>query len=134
MFEECTVDLIGSWKVQVCGKPRKFEAFDVPDQDLKSRSQVKNPSPDPKPRFQTKNISHNCCLFVCLFVFFFFSNSRMENDSQKCHIRDVCTTAKNPQDMASTKEYIDEALLIATHTMKAAIHSTPDNWPQKSHI
>jgi hypothetical protein len=48
----------------------------------------------------------------------------MENDSQKCHIRDVCTTAKNPQGMASAKEYIDEALSIAMHAMKAAIHST----------
>jgi hypothetical protein len=48
----------------------------------------------------------------------------MENDSQKCHIRDVCTTAKHPQDMASTKEYINEALSIAMHAMKAAINST----------
>ncbi len=91
-FEECTVDLIGPWRVQVCGKLHKFEAFDVPVQDPKSRSQVKNPIQDPKPRFQTKNISHNCCLFVCLFAS--FTNSRMENDSQKCDIRDVCTTAK----------------------------------------
>jgi hypothetical protein len=32
-FEECTADLMGPWKVQVCGKPHKFEAFDVPVQD-----------------------------------------------------------------------------------------------------
>ena len=50
-FDECTVDLIGPWKVQVYGKSHKFEAFDVPVQGLKSRSQVKNPSQDPKPRF-----------------------------------------------------------------------------------
>jgi hypothetical protein len=31
---------------------------------------------------------------------------------------------KNPEDMASAKEYINEALSIAMHTMKAAIHST----------
>ncbi len=74
LFEECTVDLIGPWNIQLCGKPHKFEAFDVPIQD-------------PKPRFQTKNTIHNCCLFfVCLFAT--FTNSRMENDSQKCHIRD----------------------------------------------
>jgi hypothetical protein len=48
----------------------------------------------------------------------------MENGSQKCHIRDVCITAKNSQDMASAKEYIDEALSIAMHAMKAAKHST----------
>jgi hypothetical protein len=48
----------------------------------------------------------------------------MENDPKKCHIRDVCTTAKHPKDMFSNKEYIDEALSIAMHAMKAAIHST----------
>jgi hypothetical protein len=53
----------------------------------------------------------------------------MENDSQKCHNRDVCTIAKKPQDMASTKEYIDEALSIAMHAMKAAIHSTLESSP-----
>jgi hypothetical protein len=68
---------------------------------------------------------------------------------QNCHIRDVCTTAKNPQsnavcermhqmvgnilrtllhgepppDMASTKEYINEALSIAMHAMRAAIRA-----------
>jgi hypothetical protein len=44
----------------------------------------------------------------------------MENDPQKCHIRDVCTTATNPQDMTSAKEYINEALSIAMHAIKAA--------------
>jgi hypothetical protein len=49
----------------------------------------------------------------------------MEKDSQKCHIGDVCNIAKNPQDVASAKEYtIDEALSIAMHAMKVAIHST----------
>ncbi len=92
-----------------------FKAIDVPIQD-------------PKPRFQTKNTSHNCCLFfVCLFAS--FTNSRMESDSQKCHIRDVCTTAKNSQNMASTKEYINEALSIAMHAMKAAINSTLGSSP-----
>jgi hypothetical protein len=43
-FEECTLDLIGPRKVQVCGKPHKFEAFGIPVQDPKSRTQVKNPS------------------------------------------------------------------------------------------
>ncbi len=102
-FEECTVDLIGPWKVQVRGKPHKYESFDVPVQDPKSRSQVKIPSQDPKPRFQTKNKSRNCCLYV--FLFASFTNSRMENDSQKCHIRDVCTVANNPQSNAIAKEY-----------------------------
>jgi hypothetical protein len=54
----------------------------------------------------------------------------MKNDSQKHHIRDVCTTAKNPQDMASAKEYMDEALSIPMQTMKAAIHSTMGSSPR----
>jgi hypothetical protein len=29
--EECTVDLIGPWTVQVCGRPYKFEALAVID-------------------------------------------------------------------------------------------------------
>jgi hypothetical protein len=36
----------------------------------------------------------------------------------------MCTTAKKKQDMASAEEYIDEALSIAMHAMKAAIQST----------
>jgi hypothetical protein len=30
LFEEYTVDLIGPWNIQVCGKPHKFEESDVP--------------------------------------------------------------------------------------------------------
>ncbi len=130
----------------------------LPVQDPNSRSQVKNPSQDPKPRFQTKNKSHNCCLYVCLFVCLFvcfFHNSRVENDSQKCHIRDVCTTAKNPQSNAickrmhrtgrkcpkniiilwtttkycQCKKIVDEALSIVMHAMRARIHSTLGSSP-----
>jgi hypothetical protein len=43
--EECTVDLIGPWKVQMHGKPHKYEAFVVP---------VMIPSHDPKTKTQAK--------------------------------------------------------------------------------
>ncbi len=72
-----------------------------------------------------------------------------------CHIRDVCTTAKNPQsnavcermhqkvgkffitllhgeppqNVASAKEFVDEALSIAMHAMRAGIHSTLGSSP-----
>jgi hypothetical protein len=36
---------------------------------------------------------------------------------------------ESPQDMASTKEYINEALSIAMHAMRAAIHSTLGSIP-----
>jgi hypothetical protein len=50
-FEECTVDLIEPWKIQICGKPHRFEEVDVPTYP---RSQAKNPSQDPKSRSQAK--------------------------------------------------------------------------------
>ncbi len=31
LFEECTLDLIGPWTVQVCGRPYKFEVLTVID-------------------------------------------------------------------------------------------------------
>jgi hypothetical protein len=85
-----------------------------------------------------------------------FTGSEFQTVLQNCHIRDVCTTAKNPQsnamcermhqtvgnilktllhgelplDMASAKEYINETLSIAMHAMKAAIHSTLGSSPE----
>jgi hypothetical protein len=38
--------------------------------------------------------------------------------------------SKNPQDVASAKEYINDALSIAMHAMKAAIHSTLGSSPR----
>ncbi len=73
LFEKCTVDLIGPWKGQVHGKPHKYDAFDLPVLDPKSKTQVKIPSQDSKP----KNTSHNCCLYVCLFVSFTIPGWRM---------------------------------------------------------
>jgi hypothetical protein len=57
--------LIGPWKVQVRGKPHKFEAFDVPVQDPKSKSQVKIPSQDSKPKTQVIIV---VCMFGCLLL------------------------------------------------------------------
>jgi hypothetical protein len=37
---------------------------------------------------------------------------------------------ESPQDMANAKEYIDEALSIAMHAMRAAIHSTLVSSPE----
>ncbi len=85
-----------------------------------------------------------------------FTGQEDQTILQNCHIRDVCTTAKNPQsnavckrmhqrvgnvlrtllhgeppqDMANAKECIDEALSIAMHAMRAAIHSTLGRSPR----
>ncbi len=84
-----------------------------------------------------------------------FTGPEFQTLLQNCHIRDVCTTAKNPQSngvckrmhqtvgnvlktllhgeppqhIANTKEYIDEALSIAMHAMRAGIHSTLGSSP-----
>ena len=79
-----------------------------------------------------------------------FTGPEFQTLLQNCHIRDVCTTAKNPQsnavcvrmhqtvgnvlrtllhgeppqNIANAKEYKDEAAFIAMHAMRAGIHST----------
>ncbi len=79
-----------------------------------------------------------------------FIGPKFQTQLQNCHTRDVCTTAKNPQsttmckrmqqtvenflrtlllkeppqNIASAKEYEDEALSIAMHAMRAGVHST----------
>jgi hypothetical protein len=84
-----------------------------------------------------------------------FTGPEFQTLLQNCHIRDVCTTAKNPQsnavcermhqmagnvlrtllhgepplDMASAKEYINAALSITMHAMRAATHSTLGSSP-----
>ncbi len=74
---------------------------------------------------------------------------------QNCHIRDVCTTAKNqqsiavcermhqtvgnvlrklihgspPQNIANAEQSVDEALSFAMHTMRVTLHSTLGSSP-----
>jgi hypothetical protein len=74
---------------------------------------------------------------------------------QNCHIRDVCTTAKNPQsnavcerihqtvgnilrtsihgnppqNISNAEQYVDEALSITMHAMRAGIHTTLGSSP-----
>ena len=82
LFEECTKDLIGPWNIQVCGKPHKFEAVDVHIQELKSRTQVKNPSQDSKPKTQVIIV---VCMFVCLHLSQFQGGERLpEVSHQRC--------------------------------------------------
>jgi hypothetical protein len=45
-----------------------------------------------------------------------------------CHNTEF-TEAEPPQNIATAKEYIDEALSIAMHTMRAGIHSTLGSSP-----
>ncbi len=45
-----------------------------------------------------------------------------------CHNTES-TEAESPQNIATAKEYIDEALSIAMHTMRGGIHSTLGSSP-----
>jgi hypothetical protein len=153
-FEECAVDLIGPWTVQACERPYKFEALTVIDTVT---NQVE------LARIEKKNSDHIMQKFTQFWLKRYlwpqhcihdpggeFTGPEFQTLLQNCHIRDVCTTAKNPQsnavcekmhqtvgnvlrtllhgesppDMARAKEYIDEALSIAMHAMRAEIHST----------
>jgi hypothetical protein len=86
-------------------------------------------------------------------------NSQDQNSKcsyKNCHIRDVYTTAKNPQsnavcermhqtvgnvlrtllhgnpsqNIANAAQYVEEALSIAIHTMQAGVHSTLGSSPR----
>jgi hypothetical protein len=153
-FEECAVDLIGPWTVQVHGRPYKFKALTVIDTVTNLVKLV---------RIEKKNFDHIMQKFAQCWLTRYpwpqccihdpggeFKGPEFQTLLQNCHIRDVCTTAKNPQsnamcermhqmvgnvlktllhgepppDMAIAKELIDEVLSIAMHAMRAAIHST----------
>jgi hypothetical protein len=99
LFEECTVDLIGPWKVQVHGKPHKYEAFDVPVQDPKSKSQAKIPSQDSKPKTKVMIV---VCMFVCLLL----SQIPGWRMTPRSVTSEMCALqANNPQFNAIAKEY-----------------------------
>jgi hypothetical protein len=84
-----------------------------------------------------------------------FTGPEFQTLSKYCHIRDVCTTAKNPQSnavcermhqtvgnvlrrllhgnplqsIANAAQCVDEALSIAMHAMQAGVHSTLGSSP-----
>jgi hypothetical protein len=139
MFEECAVDLIGPWTVQVCERPNKFEALTAIETVTNLVKLV---------RIEKKNSDHITRKFAQCWLTFYpwpqccihdpggeFTGPEFQTLLQNWHIRDVCITAKYPQsnpmckrmhqmvgnvlrtllhgeppqDMANAKEYIDEA-------------------------
>jgi hypothetical protein len=148
------MNLIGLWTVQVCGRPYKFEAQTVIDTVTNLVELVgieKKNSDHIMQKFAQCWLTcypwPQCCIHDPGGE---FTGQEFQTPLQNCRIRDLCTAAKNPQsnavckrmhqmvgnvlrtllhgepppDMASTKEYIDEALSIAMYAMRAAIHST----------
>ena len=92
-------------------------------------------------------------------VYMILEENLLEQSSKlsykNCHIKDVCTSAKNPQanavcermhqtvgnvlrtllhgeppqNIATAKEFVDEALSIAMHAMRVGIHTTLGSSP-----
>ncbi len=106
-FEECAVDLIGPWIVQVRGTPHQFDALTAIDTVTNLVEIVRIDSKD------SDHIARKCaqCWLTC-----YPWPQRCIHDPggevtgpefqtliQNCYIRYVCTTAKNPQSNAVCK-------------------------------
>jgi hypothetical protein len=152
------VDLIGPQVVQVCGNPYEFDALTVIDTltNLVELIRVDKNSDTVAKKYAQCWLSHYPWPQRCVhdpggeFV-----GIEFQTLLQDYHIRDVCTSAKNPKSNASCKrmhqtlgnvlrrllhgelpknitnatEFVNEALSIAMHAMKAGIHSTLGSSP-----
>ncbi len=94
------MDVIGLWTVQVCGIPHTFDALTVIDTVTNLVEIV---------RIDCKNSDHIMRKFTQCWLTRYLWPQRCIHDPggeltgpefqtllQNCHIRDVCTTAKNP--------------------------------------
>ncbi len=153
------MDLIGPWTVQVRGNPYEFEALTVIDTVTNLVKLV---------RIHDKRSQTVARKFTQCWITRYpwpqrcvhdpgteFTGPEFQMLLQNCHIRDVCTTAKNPQsnavcermhqtvgnvlrtllhgnppqNIANAVQYVDKALSIAMHAMRAGVHSTFDSSP-----
>jgi len=158
-FNECAVDLIGPWVVQVNGKPYGFNALTAIDTVSNLVELV---------RIDNKTSDHIARLYAQLWLARYPWPERCVHDNggefvgpefqtlmQRCNIKDVTTSAKNPQanavceqmhqtvgnvlrillhgeppkNITRAKEFIDEALSIAMHAMRAGVHTTLGSSP-----
>ncbi len=103
-FEECAMDLIGPWTIQVRGNPYKFKALTVIDTVLNIVELIRIDDKRSKTvarKFAQCWLTHYPWPKRCVHdpgIEFTVPDFQML--LQNCHIRDVCTTAKNPQSNA----------------------------------
>jgi transposase InsO family protein len=158
-FNECAVDLVGPWVVQVNGKPYEFFALTAIDTVTNLVELV---------RIDDKTSEHVARKFAQLWLARYPWPERCVHDNggefvgpafsmlmQRCGIKDVNTTAKNPtansicermhqtvgnvlrtllhgeppKNISKAREFIDEALSIAMHAMRSGVHSTLGSSP-----
>ena len=158
-FEECAVDLIGPWIIQVNEKPYEFNALTIIDTISNLVELV---------RIDDKTSAHIAKKYAQVWLSRYPWPERCVHDNggefigpefqfllQGCRIKDVPTSSKNPQANAicermhqtvgnvlrtllhgeppktftKAKDFIDEALSIAMHAMRAGMHSTLGSSP-----
>lgn len=158
-FTECAVDLIGPWIIQVQGKPYEFNALTAID-TVSNLVELE--------RIDNKTSAHIARKYAQLWLARYPWPERCVHDNggefvgpefqtlmQRCKIKDVTTSAKNPQansicermhqtvgnvlrillhgqppkDITRAKDFIDEALSIAMHAMRAGVHTTLGSSP-----
>ena len=158
-FEECAVDLIGPWVVQVRGNPYEFDALTVIDTvtNLVELIRIDDKTSDTiARRYAQCWLSRYPWPQRCVHdPGGEFTGIEFQTLLENCQIKDVCTSAKNPQsnaicermhqtvgnvlrtllhgeppqNIATAKEFVDEALSIAMHAMRVGIHTTLGSSP-----
>jgi hypothetical protein len=153
------MDFIGPWTVHVCGNPYKFEALSVIDTVTNLVKLIRIDEKRPKTaarKFVQCWLTHYPWPQHCVHdPGTEFTGPEFQTLLQNCHIRDVCTTAKNPQsnavcermhqtvgnvlrmllhgnpphNIANAAQYVDKALLIDMQAMQAGVHSTLGSSP-----
>ena len=158
-FEECAVDLIGPWIVQVRGRPYEFDALTCIDTvtNLVELIRVDDKTSETiSRRYAQCWLSRYPWPQRCVHdPGGEFTGAEFQTLLQNCRVKDVCTSAKNPQanavcermhqtvgnvlrtllhgeppqNIATAKEFVDEALSIAMHAMRVGIHTTLGSSP-----
>jgi transposase InsO family protein len=154
-FDECTVDSIGPWTIQVRDKPYEFNTLTMIDTVLNLVELV---------RINDKTLAHIARKYAQVWLTRYPWPARCIHDNggkfigpefqlllEGCRIKDVPTTSKNPQANsicermhqkvgnvlrtllhgqppqqttgACAKEFINEALAITMHAIRAGTHS-----------
>ncbi len=103
-FEECATDLIGPWTVQVRANPNEFEALTVIDTvtNLVELVRIHDKRSQTVARKSAQCwLKHYPWPQRCVHdPGTEFTGPEFQTLLKNCHIRDVCTTAKNPQSNA----------------------------------
>ena len=153
------MDLIGPWVVQVCGDPYEFSTLTAINTvtNLVELSRVDNKYSITVARkyvqcWLSRYLWPQRCRHDPGTE---FTGPEFQTLLENCHIKDVCTSAKYPQSNAvcermhqtvgnvlrtllhgrppqnitSAKEFVDEALSIASHAMRAGVHTTLGSSP-----